>query len=115
MTDNGAAQPNQCIYCLTTDADFGSVEHIFGESLGNHELILPKGYVCTPCNNGPLSRRDQYLAEFPAVSFFRPFYVLATKKGKVPSAQFGDISVTRPREGHIKVWSKRQPVRSFVT
>jgi hypothetical protein len=32
----------RCIYCLTTEGDFGAKEHIIPESLGNREFILPQ-------------------------------------------------------------------------
>src|SRR5215211_5978223 len=101
------ASPWRCIYCLATDVDFSSDEHIFGESLGNTEVILPKGLVCTPCNNRKLSQLDNYLCDFAPISVLRAVYVDRTKKGKAPRAHVGDISVTRTQDGHIKLVSQR--------
>src|SRR5262249_562875 len=52
---------NKCIYCLNTAGSFRSEEHIYPESLGNDEAILPKGFVCDTCNNGPLAFLDNAL------------------------------------------------------
>jgi hypothetical protein len=41
------------------EGPFKSREHPFPESLGSTEIVLPRGVVCDPCNNGPLSRLDQ--------------------------------------------------------
>lgn len=39
-----------CIFCKEESSDSKSVEHIIPESLGNKDLILPKGIVCDKCN-----------------------------------------------------------------
>lgn len=39
-----------CIFCKEDSRDSKSVEHIIPESLGNKDLILPKGVVCDKCN-----------------------------------------------------------------
>ena len=79
---------NLCIYCLTTTASFASEEHIFPESLGNDELILPKGYVCDVCNNGVLSELDNALLKFEPIAFLQVQFVQYTKGGKLPKANF---------------------------
>jgi len=73
---------NQCIYCLSTSGDFTAEEHIFPESLGNDELILPKGLVCKECNNNLLSLLDSALVDFPPIALLRVQYVPYTKKGQ---------------------------------
>lgn len=39
-----------CIFCKENSLDSKSVEHIIPESLGNKNLVLPKGIVCDKCN-----------------------------------------------------------------
>jgi len=41
---------SQCIICLK-DHRVATVEHIVPRSLGNIHYVLPKGKVCSPCNN----------------------------------------------------------------
>ena len=41
---------NCCIFCQSSD-HFETVEHIIPRSLGNLHYILPKGTVCSNCNN----------------------------------------------------------------
>jgi hypothetical protein len=88
----------QCIYCLTSDGDFTSEEHVIPESLGNDELIL-RGAVCDVCNN-KLSVLEQSLMDFEPVAFLRVLNVPYTKKGKFPRADFRDCTIekVKPRE-----------------
>jgi len=90
---------NHCIYCLKKSAPFNSEEHIIPEALGNEELILPKGYVCDKCNNGILSRLDNFLLDFEPISLLRVIYTPYTKAGKLPNASCQNISIkkTHPR------------------
>jgi hypothetical protein len=93
----------RCIYCLTTSGDFTSEEHIFPESLGNDELILPVGYVCDECNHRTLSALDTTLLEFDPIAFLRVQYVPYTKQGKLPKARFQNISMERTHPQHITI------------
>ena len=68
-----APEPNQiqvpkCLYCLTEEGEFTSVEHIYPESLGNTEFVLPRGSVCNNCNNTVLAGRDHYLLRHELVA-----------------------------------------------
>ena len=92
---------NKCIYCLRSDKSFSSEEHIFPEALGNDDAVLPKGYVCDECNSGILSRLDSYLTNFEPISLMRVQYVPYTKSGKLPKANFQNISVERTHPRHI--------------
>jgi len=91
--------PFKCIYCLRTSEPFISQEHIIPEGLGNEELILPKGFVCDTCNNGILSKLDNYLLKFEPISFLRVIYTQYTKDGKLPKGNYQNILInkTQPR------------------
>ena len=93
----------KCIYCLSTTEDFMSEEHIFPESLGNDELVLPKGYVCDKCNNGVLSQLDTALIKFEPVAFLQVHLVPHTKNGSLPKANFQNMTMERTSHNHIKI------------
>lgn len=97
---------NRCIYCLSTSGDFTAEEHVFPESLGNDELILPKGLVCKECNNNVLSLLDSALIDFPPIALLRVQYLPYTKKGKLPKADFENATVERTHPRHIKCSAK---------
>jgi hypothetical protein len=96
----------KCIYCLNTDNNFQSEEHIFPEGLGNDEAVLPKGYVCDNCNNGALSRLDAYLIGFEPISLLKVPFVPYTKSGKLPKANFQNMVVEKTHPRHIKITAK---------
>jgi hypothetical protein len=56
--ENNRNKNNICIFCRTKEEKFTFPEHVYPESLGNTEIILPAGLVCDACNNGVLSRLD---------------------------------------------------------
>jgi len=97
---------NYCIYCLKRSASFNSEEHIIPESLGNEELILPRGYVCDRCNNGVLSRLDNFLLDFEPISFLRVIYSPYTKAGKLPTASYQNISIKKTHPRNIVLTAK---------
>lgn len=97
---------NTCIFCKSTNNLFFSVEHIFPESLGNKEKILPKGVVCDTCNNETLSRLDQALVEFEPIQFLRTINGIESKRGKVPTSSFNNIKIENPTKSHISINSK---------
>lgn len=103
-----------CLFCKSEINSFLSVEHIFPESLGNKEKILPKGIVCDKCNNGVLSFLDSELANFDIILFFRTFYGIETKKGNVPQASFSTISLENPSKRHVNLVLKRTNKEDFV-
>jgi len=96
----------KCIYCLQTIGSFKSEEHIFPESLGNDELILPKGYVCDKCNNGVLAQLDDVLIKFEPIAFLQVQLVPHTKDGSLPKANFQNMSMERTSPTHIKIVAK---------
>ena len=100
----------RCIYCLSVSGKFTSEEHIFPESLGNDELVLPKGFVCDVCNNQTLSKLDSTLTNFAPIAQLRVIYVSYTKKGKLPIAYIGDTTIKKTRPGHIQFQSQSEIV-----
>jgi hypothetical protein len=83
-----------CVYCLKSDGPFTSEEHIIPEGFGNDDAVLSRGFVCDPCNNS-FSVLDEYLLNFEAVSFQRVLAVPFTKKGKLPRAEFRDLTIEK--------------------
>ncbi len=112
---NKNESPFKCIYCLKSSEPFTSIEHIIPEGLGNEELILPKGFVCDSCNNGILSRLDNYLQEFEPISFLRVIYTQCTKDGKLPEGNYQNISIkkTHPRNIIFREKDKSGGVRNL--
>ncbi|HJQ26410.1 MAG TPA: HNH endonuclease [Blastocatellia bacterium] len=113
FNENSATAENHCVYCLTTAGDFSTEEHIFPESLGNDEWILPKGFVCKDCNNNLLSPLDNALIEFPSIALMRVWCVPYTKKGKLPKAEFGNATLekTHPRQIKLMVNDKKDAIK----
>lgn len=99
---------NQCIYCLTKDGKFKTEEHVYPESLGNTEIILPPGYVCDECNNGVLSELDDYFVNHDMIAFLRTWYVpYNPKTGKFSQAKYQNLRVerTHPRKVNLIIQS----------
>ncbi|HEY0070847.1 MAG TPA: hypothetical protein VGE04_12850 [Chloroflexia bacterium] len=86
---------NQCIYCLSSEGSFKSEEHMVPEGMGNYDDVLPRGYVCDSCNNGPLSILDNALCECPLFVFQRVKYVPYTKQGKLPEFRFQNATLRK--------------------
>jgi hypothetical protein len=79
-----------CLFCLDADGGFSSEEHAIPESLGNTELVLPRGIVCDRCNHGPLAALDQCLADLMPLKMRRTTLGVANKRGDVPATVFQD-------------------------
>jgi hypothetical protein len=62
--------------------------------MGNTDIVLPNGVVCDRCNNGPLSKLDQAICEFPGVKMRRTILGIPSKAGKVPVAKFSEGTIT---------------------
>lgn len=62
--------------------------------------------VCKNCNNNVLSPLDNALVEFPPIAMLRVYYVPYTKKGKLPKAEFGDVTIEKIKPRHINWTSK---------
>ncbi len=95
-----------CIYCLSPDGPFTAPEHVFPESLGNREVVLPPGIVCDPCNHGVLSTLDEALVNHPHFKFLRPYYVPRTKAGKLPRSHFRNARLERQADGVVRIVPK---------
>ena len=72
-----------CLVCRQGDGGFDSVEHVFPESLGNKDKVLPRGVVCDRCNNGTLALLDQTLLDFMPVAFRRMMLGIPNKAGEL--------------------------------
>lgn len=70
---------------------------MFAESLGNKQLILPRGIVCDRCNSGRLSELDQVLVDFMPVAMRRTFLGVTSKEGRIrPLNLVGETIEHRP-------------------
>lgn len=92
-----------CIICKSVENSFKSVEHIFPDSLGNSDLILEKGFVCDICNSEILSKIDEDLQKFSPIAILKVFYTPFTKSGKLPSANFQNMSIVKSRANKIDI------------
>ncbi|MFQ5585689.1 MAG: HNH endonuclease [Thermodesulfobacteriota bacterium] len=98
----------QCIYCKTKDGKFESEEHVYPESLGNREIILPPGSVCDSCNNNVLSALDNYFVNHDMISYLRVFNApWNPRTGNFIKARHQNASVeaTAPRKVSINIYS----------
>ena len=102
-----------CIYCKRRDQPFASEEHVIPESLGNDEIVLPRGYVCDTCNNGMLASLDGALLSAPPVAAMRVFAVPYGKSGKQPKARLQNAVFERvePRHLRIEAQTAKDPMR----
>ncbi len=91
-----------CIYCLKTDVSFSSEEHIYPESLGKYESILPKGYRIGKFNK-IIYGMGSILIKFPPIAFLRLTHVPFTKKGKFPQAKFKDVTIDKIHPTVIRI------------
>jgi hypothetical protein len=94
---------NTCLFCKSSQNSFMSVEHIFPESLGNKEKILPKGAVCDRCNNETLSSLDEELLEFEPIKFLRTMNGVESKRGRVPITSFSNLRIENPTKDHVMI------------
>ncbi len=102
-TSDVQGDPYKCLFCLSKGNSFLSVEHIFPESLGNKEKMLPKGVVCDKCNNETLSVLDSHLLKFEPISFLLTMNGVRSKKGKIPATGLGNMKIENPTGSHIQV------------
>ena len=107
---------NKCIYCLTEDNSFTSQEHVYPESLGNDQIILPPGHVCDECNNERLSILDNELVESDIISYLRfQFVQYNPKTGEFPKVKYQNATMekTHPRKIVIKATDIRSKKQFF--
>lgn len=84
----------RCLFCRGHDGGFLSREHVFPESLGNTDLVLPPGVVCDRCNNTVLSQIDSALCDFPAVVLRRTMLGIPSKSGRLPVSRMSGFTMT---------------------
>lgn len=87
---------SQCPFCgnviTHTIKDTGlstskSEEHIIPFSLGNDQIVLPKGVVCDGCNNYfAIKIENEFLANETIVKL-RSFHTIPSRKGKIPDLE----------------------------
>lgn len=109
---------NKCIYCLSSKGNFSSEEHIYPESLGNNELLLPRGVVCDKCNNEILSGLDSHLVNHDIFSMLRVMCLpYNTKSGKFPEAVFQNMKAKKiaPRKIVFDVHNSSKLNKGFDT
>lgn len=103
-----------CLFCRRSDGSFTSREHIFSEALGNHEYVLPPGVVCDRCNNGPLARADEALANFPPIALLRAERGVPTKAGKAVVSKWGNATITFSGRGEMEIsGASRKAIREM--
>lgn len=90
-----------CIFCKNDSIESTSIEHIIPESIGSPEnFYLPKGTVCSKCNNETLAQLDNSLKNFFGVLV--PFYIKVNKKGN-PATYNGKNIFVENLNGDIQV------------
>lgn len=107
-----------CLFCRRRNGTFTSREHIFPESLGNTERVLPVGVVCDRCNHEVCSPLDAALCDFGPVKMMRAFHGIRSKSGKLPSYEFdnGSLECRAPGDLFLALdsakWRKDKPGRT---
>lgn len=100
LKDYGLSQAPQsfvylktCPYCdevilknshNTTLNNCKSEEHIIPKSLGNEEMILPKGIICDSCNNYFAREIEKPFLENETIKLLRTFHTTPSRKGNIP-------------------------------
>jgi hypothetical protein len=102
----------RCIFCLETSGIFSSEEHVIPEALANPDWVLPKGYVCDKCNNGPLAKLDRALADSPLFAYQRIHFLPYDKDGRPPEVRFG--STTWKRTGPLDILISEDPSSNVI-
>lgn len=87
------AHERGCLFCRRGDGGFSAREHVFPESLGNSEIVLPPGVVCDRCNNETLSDLDKVVCEFMPIAVRRTMLGIRSKTGKIPVFRFSEGTV----------------------
>lgn len=61
-----------------------SEEHIIPKSLGNEEIVLPKGIICDNCNNYFAREIEKPFLENETIKLLRTFHTVPSRKGNIP-------------------------------
>jgi hypothetical protein len=65
-----------------------SREHVFPESVGNEDLVLPPGVVCDRCNNGSLSVLDKAFCDLHPINLRRTLLGIPNRNGTIPTVRY---------------------------
>ncbi len=112
----------KCIFCENDSSTSKSVEHIVPESLGNKDIILPKGFVCDACNNYFASKVEKVLLEDPYFVSVRFRNEILTKKNKhvkhtmifPGDAKATDVELQHTKDGIICSFNDEELYQSIV-
>lgn len=88
-----------CVLCGNNES-LTSIEHIIPESMGNKRYILPAGYVCKTCNN-IFSKFEREILSNTIIGFERARFANRTKKGKLPNAKVGEVTMSGTQSENI--------------
>ncbi len=102
----------RCIICLKSRWSHGD-EHIIPESMGNNELILPRGVLCLICNSS-ISSDEGLFASTGLLASLRPFYVEHGKGGVKPLFKTGDTEIGRDHTGQFYIKTYEKNVEFFT-
>lgn len=100
----------RCIYCLSPEGPFQTEDHPIPETMGNYDMVLPKGMVCDACNHDLLSKLDSALIDSGSpLASLRILFVPYTKKGKFLETRFQNIHIARtgPKNIHLSIQHKK--------
>lgn len=104
-----------CIFCKTKEGAFTCPEHVYPESLGNTQIILPEGLVCDSCNNGVLSRLDTHLVEHDGISFLKVMFLpINPKTGKFPKAKYQNLTIEKTHPRKIQLTAQSGSKNTFT-
>jgi hypothetical protein len=81
----------RCIFCKTDSAKSTFVEHILPESLGNHDIVLPKGMVCDQCNNYFSKEIESPVLNSGIIRAIRNSLQIPSKKGRIPTTPSPEV------------------------
>lgn len=89
-----------CLFCKEISDNSKSIEHIIPESLGNKDIVLPKGIVCDNCNQYFATKIEKILLEQSYFKNVRHRAQIENKKGRIPvekatiiSPAFGEAEI----------------------
>ena len=74
----------RCVFCKSRSDDSASVEHIMPESFGNIEHVLPKTWVCDPCNNYLAREVEKPFLDSAYGKISRFEMAVPNKRGRIP-------------------------------
>ncbi len=94
-----------CVFCLRTNADFTSVEHIIPESLGNDEWILPMGWACDDCNKKFSVWERDLTSKSRILAWCRFMSPAMSKKGKFFEFRSEATHMIKHRHNSIEITS----------